>query len=725
MQLRLRLGVTTVLVTLFLSAAQAEVRLPGFFNDHMVLQRDLPLPIWGWAEPGEPVRVQLGERTASTTANPQGEWKVTLPALPAGGGPLELNVSGKNTLSIKDVLMGEVWLCSGQSNMEWVVSGCVNAAAEIQAANYPGIRQVKIPKRPSPTPQSDVSAPWQVCSPETAGGFTACGYFMARRLHQDLKVPIGLINSSWGGTRIEPWTPPVGFAEVPELKSIETQVALRTPGNPAQQQQLRAYFAQLDEWLTTAKAALEAGRVVEPSPPFPDPLKPLTGHQDPTALYNGMIHPLIPYALRGAIWYQGESNLGEGMLYFHKMQALVGGWRKLWGQGEFPFYYVQIAPYQYGQSNPATLAEFWEAQSAAMQIPHTGMVVTNDIATLNDIHPPNKQDVGLRLALLALHRTYGRQDVVDSGPVFHSLKLDGSQLSVSFDNTAGGLKSRDGQPLTSFEIIGPGTTWTAATAKIDGDTITLSAPGIDHPTAMRFAWHKLAQPNLINGAGLPASAFRAGDVPKPDFLPQIEDARAYQLVYDLDLARLGPTVKYDADHSAAVTAPFDRIAYLLELQSPEGPENFVYVSLDAFTSDARKLGLPTISSQGAFQQRVTGMNVLSNVTGIQTGTGLEGNIEFWPHNYGPQNAANIPGASATVWDFGDARMDPQDGYGCMQVHNFKAQQTLFAINHWVSGSSADIGIGNSSGQTRDWTFAGNAAGYPYKRLRVFVRPKQP
>ncbi|WP_217647043.1 sialate O-acetylesterase [Planctomicrobium piriforme] len=704
------------------ATASADVRLPKFMGDHMVLQRDMPIPLWGWAAPGEKVTATLGDDKAEATADDKGEWRLTLPARPAGD-PLTLTVTGKNKLTLTDILMGEVWLCSGQSNMEWVVQSSTNAAQEIANANYPQIRQIKIPKVPSGTPQDDVAGTWAICSPQTAGGFTAAGYFMARKLNQELGVPIGLINSSWGGTAIEPWTPPEGFAGVPELKSLSDQVQQRSPGNPAYQKALNDHIAQTEAWLQKAKAATAAGNASPPSPAFPESLKAPATHSDATGLYNGMIHPFVGWPIRGAIWYQGETNSGDGMRYRAKMEALIEGWRKVWGIGDFPFYFVQIAPFQYGASAPSVLAEFWEAQAESAKIPNTGMVVTTDIATINDIHPPNKQDVGLRLALLALHRTYGKSDVVDSGPTFKSIEPKGNELVVTFENTAGGLKSRDGQALTWFEVIGPDSGWTKAEAKIDGDTVILSAPGVSSPAAMRFAWHKLAEPNLANGAGLPATAFRAGEVPRVDFLSQVDDAKAYRLMCDIDLQKLAKNVTYDVDNRSQMTTPFDRIGYLVELQSSGGAAQFVFVSMDAFTNDIKKIGIPDLSSGAVFQQQVKNLTVVSNAAGITSGANLDGgNIEFWPHNYGQQNTANVPGASNTTFDFGDFKSDPQDGYGSMQVHNFKAKQTLFSINHWANGSGADLGIGNSTGENSDWTFSGNAGNYTTKRLRVFVRP---
>ncbi|MBM3498690.1 MAG: sialate O-acetylesterase [Armatimonadetes bacterium] len=706
-------------------SAQADVTLPHVFGSHMVLQCDRAIPVWGWAEPGEKIEVKLGDAAPiSATTGADGAWRVDLSPQKAGG-PVTLTVTGKNAVTLEDVLIGEVWVCSGQSNMQWTVASSMDFEREKAAANFPLVRHIEVPRVPAGYPAKDFNGTWQVCSPDTVGGFTAAGYFMARHLHRELEVPIGLVNSSWGGTAIEPWTPPEGFAQVPALKEISDRVTLTQPASAEYKQALRAYLDQLEPWLAKANAALADEQPLEPAPAYPEALKPLGTHTVPTGLYNGMIAPLVPFAIRGAIWYQGESNHGEGMLYTEKMKALIGGWRGLWKQGDFPFYFVQIAPYLYGNEDPGILPAFWEAQAAAERIPNAGMVVTNDITDLNDIHPKNKQDVGKRLALLALARTYGKTDVVCSGPTFRALALEGSRLRVTFDNVGGGLVARDGQPLNWFEIIGPETDFMKANATIEGDSVALSAPEVAAPCAVRFAWSKDATPNLMNREGLPCGAFRAGEVPVIDYLAlKVAEAKDYKLVYDLDLSKLAREITYDVDHSGSLGA-FDRVAYFLDLKKTGEPARWVYVSIDAFTEDVKQIGIPTLASEARFQMPVAHMNVLSNVTGIVTGTDLAGgNLEFWPNNYGPPNASGVPNASASLWDFGD-QMDAGtvDGYGCMQVGNSEAKQTIFAINNWKSGANGDLGIGNSEGETRDWTFTRNAGSYELKRLRVLVHPK--
>jgi sialate O-acetylesterase len=430
---------------LFVSACvarvEADVRLPKVISNRMVLQRDRPLPIWGWADPGEAVTVKLAA-AATAKADAKGNWLATLPPMKADGKSHQMTVSGKNKIEFHDILIGEVWLGSGQSNMEMGVAVSAKAQEQIAAANYPNIRLFLVPKVQTAAPAQDVKSEWAKCTPKNLaaggwGGFSAALYYFGLKLHNELHVPIGLIDSSWGGSPIEPWT-----------------VAGKQSGG----------------------------------------------------MYNGMIAPIKPFAIRGAVWYQGESNMTSGMKYYGGMQALIGGWRQVWGC-DFPFYFVEIAPFAgYGGNLPA----FWEAQTASLKIPHTGMVVTTDLVDdLKDIHPRNKFDVGTRLALWALAKDY-KQHLVYSGPLYKSMKVEGDKVRLSFVH-ARGLKSRDGKPLSEFEIAGADGKFVPAQATIDGKTVVVAAQGVAAPTQVRFGWRNVANPNLANGAGLPAAPFRTAN----------------------------------------------------------------------------------------------------------------------------------------------------------------------------------------------------------------------
>lgn len=701
----------------------ADVKLPAVFSDHLVFQQEKEIPVWGWAEPGEAVEVKLGDATAKATANDKGEWRVALPALKATATPLQMTVSGKNRLAVGDILVGEVWLCSGQSNMEMRPDdygpGILNKAQEKAACADPQLRFFSVPKVPSAVPLSDTQAVWQAMSPETFGSCSACAHFFGRELRRQLKVPVGLVVSAWGGTLIEPWTPPEGFAAIPACQSFLPQIV----GTPERRALADDYLAKVAAWSEASRAGFAKEQCLAPPPPFPAELKYPTYHQQPCMLFNGMLKPVLGYALRGAIWYQGESNRLDEKLYTEKMKALVGGWRQLWGQGEFPFYFVQIAPYHYNDEAPGILPPFWVAQEEAEKsIPGTGMAVISDVGNPNDIHPGNKQEAGRRLALLALANTYGQKELVCRGPRFKEVKAEGAALRVSFDNAAG-LKTCDGKAPSWFEVAGPNGKFVPAQAKIDGESVVVQAEGVAAPVAVRFGWHKIAVPNLANGAGLPGTAFLQvlpTALAPPADIP-IPEAKEYRLAYDLDLAGLEANPAYAVDTHLLV-GPFTRVAYFLELKKPGQPLHYLYVSMDAFTKDAAKIAIPTLASRASFQTAVASMNVVSDLPGLPVGTGrTDGYIEFWPNNYDPKNTAKIPGASEDRYDFSDNRTDPEDGYGCMQVHAIDAKTTLFSINSWKKGREADIGIGNGTGEHSDWTFSKNAGSYEVKRLRILVK----
>lgn len=448
------------------TVASADVTLPNIFGDHMVIQQQQKTAVWGWAEAGEDVAVSFGDASVMAKASADGKWSTEIDP-PAAGGPYTLSVKGKNEVVFKDVLVGEVWLCSGQSNMEWTVKISNKPEEEIAAGNHPRIRHIKIPHIPADAPQENVATNgWEICSSDTVGEFTAAGYYFGRHLMQELDVPIGLIGSNWGGTRIEPWTPPAGFESV-EVAGVS--------GN-------------LDQF----PEKNDAGQI---------------NHQSALALYNGMISPLVPYTIRGAIWYQGESNRDDGYNYEAKMRALIAGWRALWKKEALPFYFVQLAPYRYG-GDEELLAQIWEAQSKTLAVPHTGMAVTVDISNITDIHPRNKQDVGKRLALWALAKTYGQDALVYSGPLYESMQVEGDKIRIHLNHVGSGLKSRDGKPLSWFTIAGSDKQFVDATAVIDGNTVLVAADTVKEPVAVRFGWHQEAEPNLSNQEGLPASPFR-------------------------------------------------------------------------------------------------------------------------------------------------------------------------------------------------------------------------
>ena len=498
------------------SGLPAQIRLPAVIGDHMVVQQDKPVTIWGWAGKAEPVTVIFNGQEKKAVAAADGTWRVVFDPLKAGDSPLEMTVRGAKgpAVVVKDILVGEVWLCSGQSNMEMAFTWLPNPAPEVLRADNPNMRLFLVPKRTADRPKDDVVAKWEPCSPDTVRPFSAVAYYFGLELHKRLGIPIGLIESAWGGTDIEPWTPPVGFTAVPEVKSLlEKQEAKYA----AYRDELAKALPAWETWVRESRKAL-AAKPVQPLESKPDlPSNPYDNPQAPTTLYNGMIHALTPFAIRGAIWYQGENNRNDGLFYEKKMAALIQGWRTVWQLGDFPFYYVQLAPYNYGYNRETPTGDIpdflrlpyiWEAQANALRIPNTGMAVITDITNLNDIHPANKKDVGYRLSLWARANTYGDKALVFSGPLYKSMTVEGNRIRLAFDHIGGGLITNDGQPLKWFEIAGDDRTFYKAEAEIVGDAVVVWSPRVASPKAVRFGWHQLAVPNLANKEGLPASPFR-------------------------------------------------------------------------------------------------------------------------------------------------------------------------------------------------------------------------
>lgn len=487
-----------LLASLFTTGAWAKVGLPALFGDHMVVQRDVPVHVWGTAEPGEAVQVEFRGQRASTAAAEDGHWEVYLAPGPAGG-PFGLAVEGSNRVEFKDVHVGEVWVGSGQSNMVWPLERSRDAEQEIAAAEYSGIRYFKVTLNTSETRLEDVEGQWQVVSPETAGGFSGVGYFFARHLHKQLGVSMGIIQSAWGGTPAESWTSARTLAEEPALANMSAEFAAEAMADEA------VYAERLASWEKRSAAAKAEGKEAPRRPPPPRALRP---QNKPSALFNAMIAPLLPYAVRGTIWYQGENNAsrGQGYLYRRLFRAMIEDWRREWGIGAFPFLFVQLA--NYGRvPEESTWPELREAQAMALGLANTGMAVTIDVGNPTDIHPRNKQDVGLRLALAARAIAYGEHDLEYSGPLFRQATRDASGLRLWFDHVGGGLEARSG-PLEGFQVAGRDGKFVPAQASISGDTVLVSSAGVEHPVRARYAWAADAKGNLFNDAGLPASPFQ-------------------------------------------------------------------------------------------------------------------------------------------------------------------------------------------------------------------------
>jgi sialate O-acetylesterase len=485
------------------TTAWADVTLAPLFTDHAVLQRDKPVPIWGRAEPGERVLVTFTDQIVGTTTASDGRWVVYLAPLKASSTPVELIVAGKNTLRLTDVLVGDVWLCSGQSNMEWPVAKSMNADEEIAAANFPLIRQLKLKRTVAAAPADTVEndGGWRLCTPETAGAFTAVGLFFARDLQPRLGVPVGLINSTYGGTPIEAWMSAPSLASDPAFAVVAERWQRALASYPEEQARFETAPAEWNAAEAAAKAKGEKYTAARPRRPDGTPW------YSPSSLYNGMIAPVVPAAIRGVLWYQGETNASRAGEYAGLFRAMITQWRAHLGQGDVPFLWVQLAAYAAGDVNGTDWAKLRDAQMAALALPETGQALAIDIGDPDNIHPTNKQEVGRRLALLARAKVYG--GLVDvSGPVFKSALREGAAMRVSFDYAGNGLIARD-KPLQSFQIAGADQKFFPAIAKIERDTVIVSAAEVSEPVAVRYAWTNAPEANLYNGAGLPAAPFRS------------------------------------------------------------------------------------------------------------------------------------------------------------------------------------------------------------------------
>jgi sialate O-acetylesterase len=520
MNARLRLGLTIIL---FIASARAEVRLPALFSDGLVFQQGKPLSIWGWAAPDEDVSVQFAGQTRAARADLDGRWRVILDPLPANASPQEMKVSGKNNLTLKNLLVGEVWICSGQSNMQWTVSQSANPQQEIEAANFPQIRMFNVERATAMSPADDVKGSWKEANPGNIGQFSAVGYFFGRHLHQVLKVPVGLINTSWGGTRVEAWTSRESLEERPcAAQMLSDWDGIRQSWNAtaenARHEVAKAEWQAQVQKIRKDNAALPADKQVKPPPAPRPPDDPNKTPHHPAVLFNAMVAPLIPYSIQGAVWYQGESNQKRAFQYQELLPNMINDWRTRWNS-EFSFYIVQLAGFGNGQpvakepGLPDTWAELQEAQYlTAITLPRCGLVVTNDIGEEKDIHPKNKQEVGRRLALWALAHDYGRTNTVFSGPMFKNAVVEGARVRVQFDHVGGGLKTRDGGELKHFQIAGQDQKWAWAEAKIEGSEVVVSSSAVPNPVGVRYAWAAWPEgANLINAEGLPASCFRTDE----------------------------------------------------------------------------------------------------------------------------------------------------------------------------------------------------------------------
>ena len=658
-------------------ALQAAVSLPHVFGDNMVLQRGQRVPVWGKADPGEKVTVTFAGQSLTSTADAKGAWRVELQPLKENATGSEFLVKGANEIVFRNVVVGEVWFCSGQSNMEFTMSArrkVKNWEKEVAAAKWPLIRHFHPPHRVAYEPMDDVEASWVETTPETIPPQSAVAFFFGETLHKELNVPVGLINCSWGGSRIEPWTP---------------------AGHPD------------DLWLLQNIGSYSRA------------------FDTPTVLWNGMVAGIVPYAIKGSIWYQGCANRHDGAKYIDKTVSLVRGWRREWGQGDFPYFLIQLAPYKYDGVKGSVLPIFQEAQARIPEkVANSGYTVINDVGDVNDIHPTDKRTVGMRLADQVLDRVYGKFVRPWRTPTLKAARTEGNAFRVTLAD-AEGLKTRDGLPPTCFELRDISGVWVPAEAKIEGSDIVLTAEGVEQPLAMRFAAYNGSTPNLVNGAGLPVGPFRYGATMKigdAEKLPELKGmtcVQRYDIPSSVDFTRHPPK-------TLASREGVTRVAYLLELQDAAGDVSFVMAAMDAFAATSDGLVLTGKPESRLYRQPVANLTVRSNSPGVKALTdAATGFIEFYTCRFSPRTMSTPVGGDAAKYDFNDTPQPQKTlGYGCLQIHDLAAKQTVLAFNHFnTSSKPCDVGIGNNPDArgNPDWTFAANAGHYTARRLSVWVK----
>ena len=491
------------------SAARADVKVPAVFGSHMVLQRDQKDRVWGWAEPGEEVTVKIAGQSHATKAGADGSWQVMLEPM-AAGGPHVLSIQGKNAINLDDVLVGEVWLCSGQSNMQWPLFLSRDADLEVATAKYPNIRLITVPNFGTQEPQKDFRGAWQTCQSETASGFSAVGYFFGRQLHQTLGVPVGLINDAWGGSACEAWIRRDVLAADPKFERMLKRWEQFEKDYPRAKAD---YDLKHAEWKHAAEKAKSEGKEPPPEPGNPEWM--MTGNFRPGNIYNGVLKPTIGFGIRGVIWYQGETNAGKAYQYRDLFPLMIKSWRDAWGQGDFSFYWVQLADFLPESAEPkeSSWAELREAQSMTMsRLPKTGEAVIIDLGDAQDIHPRNKHDVATRLARWALVQDYGLKFPYHS-PVYKSMEKQGNRVVLHFDHAGSGLKAADVPEVRGFAIAGPDHKFVKAKAKITGGTIEVWSDQVSEPAAVRYAWADNPVCNVYSNEGLPLTPFRTDDWP--------------------------------------------------------------------------------------------------------------------------------------------------------------------------------------------------------------------
>lgn len=493
------------------TVARAELKLPAIVGSNMVLQRDTDVNVWGWDNPGQSVTVEFAGQSVTGTAGDDGKWTATLKPMGVSAEGRTMKIKGSSEASLDNILVGEVWLCSGQSNMQWAVNQADDPDLELLAANYPNLRLITVPQVGTQEAQNDFEGQWEPCTPEVAANFSAVGYFFGRGLHQILDIPVGLIDNAWGGSAAEAWVRRDLLEADPLYKPYLDQWA-EIEKTYDHEKAVEAYNKQMEAWKEKQAAAKAEGK---PAPPQPRaPRNQLTGQHRPANLYNGVLHPIIGYGIKGAIWYQGETNAGRGENYRYLFPLMIQSWREEWGIGDFSFYWVSLADFQAEVTEPAdsSWAELRESQTKTLSLPNTGEAIIYDLGEGRDIHPRDKQNVAKRLLRHALAKDYGYELVSDS-PKYVSHEIKGNKVVLTFENVgSSGLYTFDVNEPVGFQIAGEDQKFVWADAKLVGkDKIEVWNPDVANPVAVRYAWATNPVANVESREGLPLTPFRTDD----------------------------------------------------------------------------------------------------------------------------------------------------------------------------------------------------------------------
>lgn len=719
-----------------LYAGQAD--FADYFGNHMVLQRDTTCPIWGYGDPNTEVMLTLnGKKVGTTNVDETGYWRINLEPTSVGG-PYDLTLFTDDSCEkLENVMFGDVYLCSGQSNMEFSLRIAAEAKEFISSANIPNLRLLQVENAWSGDPQKGFKGEWTVSNPDAASAFSAVAFIAGKKLAEELDIPIGLVQADWGGTPIEAWMSIPALIDTKDINGyFGIVVQYYDKNGELYRKMLSENIERYTNYAESLKQAEKNGTVPLRPPVFSAELDAPTGMGQGAVHYNAMINPLTPAAFKGVFWYQGCSNVARRTeKYGELLKRFTQDWRENFESPDLPFIIVQICPYDYeADYNLQPVDEYFEKgvysqQTYAESDDNAYLVVTNDVGNVKDIHPTRKKPVGERIANLCKKHLYGQEDIIADSPVCEKIERNGNELVLYFKNSGEGLTTSDEQSPDWFKIAGANGLYLPAQARIDGDKVILTNESIERPCAVTFAWSDKAEPNLRNSAGLPAGSFKI-DVPAGGALyDNVPEAENFEVIYKVVPTKNEPadaikSIKYDVDNSKNfANRKIKRIGYYFETVRQDFTTEYVFVSMDPFTNDLTKLGVPTPNSNIFFQQEIDNLEIYSNSPNLSTGKFDKGVIEFWPFAFDPKRKLNIDSASDEVYDWDDTPQTYNTGYyyGSMQLHNISQPkgEVIFAFNRFFGGKEAEFGIGTNQGAGNP-DYVDSKSGKEYKQVNIIA-----